>query len=111
MSRSSDDIIREEVRRVSKTLFGSRYRLEAANAVADGAAVIYARELANRLGVGDNQAQLELKHFESAALLERLDRVAGQRQQYYRRRESQFWDLAAALYRETINELLDTLKP
>jgi transposase len=96
----SDGTEIEAIRAVSKALFGSRYRLEAANAVATGGDVLYAREIAQRLGVGDSQAQLELRHFETAGLLIRLDRVLGQRQQYYRRRESEFWALAKALHEE-----------
>jgi hypothetical protein len=82
---------------VSKALFGSRYRLEAAVAVSLGGDVLFARELAELMKVGDNQAQLELRHFESAGLLERLERLPGQRQQYYQRRPSKFWSLAQTL--------------
>jgi predicted ArsR family transcriptional regulator len=102
MSHTPDGTACEELRNVSKALFGSRYRLEAARAVAGGSDVLYAREIAQQLGVGDNQAQLELRHFEAAGLLERLDRVPGQRQQYYRRRASDFWALAEALHDELV---------
>jgi hypothetical protein len=97
----------DEVRRISKALFGSRYRLEAAHAVAVGGDVLYAREIAQRIGVGDNQAQLELRHFETAGLLFRLDRVVGQRQQYYQRQDSEFWALAQVLH----DELLEQFTP
>jgi hypothetical protein len=100
LSRPSDDIVLHEVRRVSKALFGSWYRLEAGYTVAVGPAVLYARELAHRLGVGDNQAQGELRHFENAGFLERLDRVEGQRQQYYRRLDSPFWGFCQQLFEE-----------
>jgi hypothetical protein len=95
----------DEVRKISKALFGSRYRLEAANAVAVGGDVLYAREIAQRVGVGDNQAQLELRHFQTAGLLFRLDRVVGQRQQYYQRRDSEFWALARGLHDELLHRL------
>src|SRR4051812_48724415 len=94
---------KEDVRRASKSLFGSRYRLEAARAVAESADVLYARELAQQLGLADNQAHSELRHFESAGLLQRLERVPGQRQQYYQRRPSAFWRLAADLMRELVD--------
>ncbi len=79
--------------------------MEAGEAIAAGSEILYARELAHRLGVGDNQAQLELRHFEAAGLLERLDRVVGQRQQYYRRADSQFLPLVERLHREIVDEV------
>jgi predicted component of type VI protein secretion system len=108
LSHIPDGTQNDEIRAVSKALFGSRYRLEAANAVATGGDVLYAREIAQRLAVGDNQAQLELRHFEGAGLLLRLDRVAGQRQQYYQRRDSEFWRLARALYDEVVAAVATT---
>ena len=84
-------------RAVSKALFGSRYRLETACAIARGGDVLFAREIAQALTIGDNQAQLELRHFADGGILEKLARVPGQRQQYYRRLPSPFWELALAL--------------
>lgn len=88
---------------MSKALFGSRYRLEAACAVARGGDVLFAREIAQELAIGDNQAQLEIRHFAEGGLMEKLDRVPGQRQQYYRRLPSPFWELALAFSEDLLS--------
>lgn len=91
----------EEARKVSKALFGSRYRLEVAAAVAAwNTELLYAREVARALGLSDNLVQIELRRFEAGGLLFRLDRVAGQQQQYFQRLDSDYWDLCVRLLRQ-----------
>jgi hypothetical protein len=87
-----------DLRRTSKTLFGSQYRLELACAVADvEPGVFYVRQLAERVSLPDNVVLREIGHFCDAGLLERLDKVDGQQAVYYRRADSHFWALCLEL--------------
>jgi hypothetical protein len=94
----------QELRRISKALFGSRYRLEVAAAVAAAEPnVVYVHGLGERLGLADNLVRLEIGHFEEAGLLIRLPRPPGQQHQHYERMPSSYWHLARLL--------LDELEP
>lgn len=93
-----DDKLREDVRRVSKRLLGSRYRLEVAAQIDD--ASVYARQLNDAIGVGENQIGQVLQHFEDAGLLERLPSPGGQKPQEFKPRPSVYWSMCSRLLRE-----------
>lgn len=100
--RGDDDIELERIREVSKALYGNRYRLEVAAAVAQWEpGVVHARALATELRVPDNVVQGELKHFASAGILVPLGRHPRQRTVDYERMPSPYWSSA--------RELLDSL--
>jgi len=91
----------DQVREISKALFGSRYRLEVAAALADiEPSVLHVRGLAEQLALADNLVRLELLHFEGAHLLVRLPRPPGQQQQHFERMSSAYWQLARELLEE-----------
>lgn len=88
-----------DIRQVSKLLFGNRLRLELAVAIALSDGVVFARQLAEELGVNDNQVAPELRNFAQAGLLERIeDRrnndAVGRPRVLYSRRDSSFWGSA-----------------
>jgi predicted ArsR family transcriptional regulator len=92
--------IDERLRSVSKTLFGSSARLQAA-AYIESRTEVFAREMARDLGMAENEAGRELRHFSNAGLLEAPSQPPGGRQrQIYRRRDSTFWSLAQQLVGE-----------
>jgi predicted transcriptional regulator len=87
-----------EVRRISKLLLGSRYRLEVAAAIAGAdPGVVHVREVAADLGLTDNLVRLEFQHFEEAGVLLRLERPQGQQRQYFERMPSAYWELVRVL--------------
>lgn len=93
---------RDHVRRISKLLFGNRLRLETAAAIAtDPGEALYARALAQRLDINDNQAAAELKTLERAGLLERVPHDAGGPTVLYRRVPSAYWKHASEVFQET----------
>jgi len=91
----------EEALRVSRLLFGNQDRLLVAAAVAEAeAGSIYARNIAEQLGITDNRVAPQLASLERAGLLVRLPRVGGERRVYYERVASSFWELCASLTAE-----------
>jgi RNA polymerase sigma factor (sigma-70 family) len=97
----SEEASLRRTRELSKLLFGNRLRLESAAALAtDPEGVVYARSLAQRLGINDNQAAAELKTFEQAGLVEQVSREVSPRAVSYRRVPSAFWALAASFFDE-----------
>jgi DNA-binding MarR family transcriptional regulator len=88
----------EEALRVSKLVFGNQDRLLVAAAVAVAeAGSIYARNIAEQLGITDNRVAPHLRTFEAAGLLVSLPSVGGERRVYYERVDSSFWPLCADL--------------
>jgi DNA-binding MarR family transcriptional regulator len=92
----------DEALRVSRLLFGNQDRLLVAVAVAAAeAGSIYARNIAEQIGITDNRVTPQLASLEAAGLLMRMPKVGGERRVYYERAESSFWtfctDLAAEL--------------
>ena len=95
----SDNIVPAQV---SKALFGNQDRLPVGAAVASSPDdLVFARELALKLGIADSRVTLQLAAFEKAGLLERLPKTSGsERRVFYRRRNSVFWHMCAALLQE-----------
>lgn len=96
-------------RRMSKLLFGNSVRLAVAVAIAKADTDVYAHGLARDLGVNDNQVASELKNFEQAGLLERVDpdpaaQPYRRRPVLYRPRPSIFWQLAEEYFGEAHEE-------
>jgi hypothetical protein len=98
----SDEPDGSTVRSVSKALFGSGWRLQAAAYIANKRnGQVYARELARAIGMADNEASNELRHFRAAQLLAVLPRARGGREpQLFERQQSSFWRLANHLLAE-----------
>jgi hypothetical protein len=95
-----DDAARESLRRFSKSLLGSRLRLEVIRAVASAEpSVVYARQIAQELSIADNQAALELGHLFRSGLVRKLPRAGGPHV-HYERLPSAVWQLADDLARE-----------
>ena len=95
-----------DIREFSKALFGSRFRLEAAAAIARAEpGVVSAADVAEGLGLKASQygvARLELDHFAKAGLVVALARPAGQRIQEYERLPSVYWELCRELWSEQV---------
>jgi hypothetical protein len=99
------DASTRELRRVSRQLLGSSYKLEVAAAIeAAGARPVYARQLLPSVpGARDNQIGECLKHFETAGLLKRNPTAGGREPQTFKVLPSAYWRLCAAL-RDEIDE-------
>jgi predicted signal transduction protein with EAL and GGDEF domain len=98
----------EEVRKLSKRLFGNRYRLEVAAAIADAEpSVVYARALAEQLQAPANLVGEELHTLADVGLLVLLPRPRGQQQQEFERMPSSYWQLA----RDFVAELRERSQP
>ena len=94
-----DDQAQERLRRFSKSLFGSRLRLEVIRAVANAEpSVVYARQIARELSIADNQAAIELGHLFRSGLVRKLPRAGGPHV-HYERLPSSVWQLADDLTR------------
>jgi DNA-binding MarR family transcriptional regulator len=92
------------VQRLSKLLFGNQDRLVVAAAVADAETrSVYARQLAESIGIADARVGPQLAVFEEAGLLVRLPKAGGERRVYFERRESSFWTLCLDLCQEIID--------
>ena len=90
-----------EVQRASKALFGNQDRLVVAAAVAEAEpGSIYARSLAQEMGITDNRVSPQLHNLERAGLLTRLPKLGGGPTVHYERRDSAFWELCVSLCRE-----------
>lgn len=82
----------------SKLLFGSKYRLPIAAAVASAPEDrIFVRAIARGLGIADNLVANEMRRMEEAGLLLQAPREAGQPIVYFRRVPSPYWDCATGL--------------
>jgi len=73
--------------------------VSAAVAVAEPGS-IYARNIAEQIGITDNRVVPQLGSLEAAGLLARLPKVGGERRVYYERIESAFWELCSNLMAE-----------
>jgi DNA-binding MarR family transcriptional regulator len=83
---------------LSKLLLGNADRVQVAAAISRSEpGGLYSRALADSLRWPDSRVQKQLKQFEEADLLVLLPSVGGERRVYYERKESAFWDFAAAL--------------
>ncbi|MGH8514979.1 MAG: hypothetical protein ACREV8_13770 [Gammaproteobacteria bacterium] len=88
----------EEVRRISKLLYGNKLRLEIGAAIARAEpGLVFARGLGGELGVPDSMVHEELKKLAQAGILSMHPRPTGQQIQYYERLPSPFWDGCRAL--------------
>jgi hypothetical protein len=98
------DAATRELRRVSRRLLGSSYRLEVAAAISNVAdQQIYARGLvASVPGARDNQVSECLKHFEAAGLLKRNRTPGGRQPQTFDVVPSAYWGLCAAVRDEIL---------
>ena len=96
-----------ELRRVSRRLLGSSYRLEVAAAISAAAdQQIYARGLiASVPGARDNQIGECLKHFEAAGLLQRNQTTGGRQPQTFDVLPSAYWGLCATLRDEILTPM------
>lgn len=92
----------EELRRVSRELLGSKYRLEVAVAVRNARRKkVYARALVDAVpGAGDNQVGECLKHFEQGGLLTRNPTAGGRDPVTFNVVGSAYWKLCAELMKE-----------
>lgn len=91
----------EDALRVSRLLFGNQDRLLVAAAVAVAeSGSIYARNIADQIGITDNRVGPQLASLERAGLLTRLPKVGGERRVYYERVDSNFWELCSSLMEE-----------
>jgi DNA-binding MarR family transcriptional regulator len=91
----------DEALRLSRLLFGNQDRLLVAAVIADAeAGSIYARNIAEQIGITDNRVTPQLASLEGAGLLTRLPKFGGERRVYYERAESSFWTLCADLAAE-----------
>src|SRR5688572_11431918 len=90
-----------DVQRVSKLVFGNQDRLIVAAAVADAEpGSIFARSLAQSIGIPDNRISLQLRQLADADLLVALPKVGGGNRIYFERRNSAFWELCVQLCQE-----------
>lgn len=83
----------------SKKLFGNKHMLELATLVST-ADEVRPREVQATTGLAASSVHEILQTLVSVQLLERLERLPGDREQRYRRRDHPFWDAATALERE-----------
>jgi predicted ArsR family transcriptional regulator len=96
----------ETVRSVSKGLFVSGHRLEVSALIAQSAStLVYAAELASRLGLQSNVVRKDLLKLAEAGVLRALPRTGGNERAYFEKRESQYWHLALALYQECLDSV------
>src|SRR4051794_24361475 len=103
-----------EIERLSKLLFGSKYRLPVAAAIAtarDNRLFVHA--IAEQLGIADNLVSGEVRRFHEAGLLVPVTEP-GQTRTLYRRQASPYWQLTLELLREadgirrpSVEELLE----
>lgn len=98
------DARRRELRRVSRELLGSSYRLEVAAAINEAEnEAVYARALSALVpDARDNQVSECLKHFEAGGLLKRNETAGGRDPQTFDVLPSAYWDLCRAL-RDEVN--------
>jgi Mn-dependent DtxR family transcriptional regulator len=85
---------------MSKLLLGNQDRLEVAVAVArseDG--LINATDLGLELGIAQPRVRNQLVTLEKAGLLDRMPK-SGTVKQWFQRRESPFWHVCIALYKD-----------
>jgi hypothetical protein len=82
----------DQIRDLSKGLFGNRYRLEIAAEIAqlDGD-LFHAKELADNLGIAHNVVSEQLKSFVDVGVCEDIPSVRGQRHRFFRRLDSKYW--------------------
>ena len=96
-----DGSIQKRVRKLSRELLGSSYRLEVAAAIHDAhPEPVYARGLTETVKANDNQVSAVLEHFEAAGLLRRLPTKGGRDPQRFKPRKSIYWELCAKLLAE-----------
>ena len=85
---------------MSKLLLGNQDRLEVAAAVARSEdRMVNATDLGLELGLAQPRVRKQLVVLEEAELLERMPK-AGDVKQWFRRRESPFWDACLMLYED-----------
>jgi hypothetical protein len=98
------DARKAELRRVSRELLGSSYRLEVAAAIHEAVTdAVYARALAGDIpGAGDNQVGECLKHFETAGLLRRNPSPGGRAPQTFSVIDSVYWRFCGELRDEVL---------
>jgi DNA-binding MarR family transcriptional regulator len=85
---------------MSKLLLGNQDRLEVSVAIArtsDG--MVNATDLVGALGIAQPRVRNQLVTLEKAGLLDRMPR-SGDVKQWFRRRQSPFWDVCLVLYED-----------
>jgi DNA-binding MarR family transcriptional regulator len=93
-----------EVQLISKLLFGNQNRLVVAAAIAEAEpGTIYARHIAESIGIVDAYVGPQLAVFEKAGLLVRLPKIGGERIVYFERRDSSFWELCRAVCQDILD--------
>src|SRR2546421_8218138 len=94
------------IRELSKVLFGSAYRLEAAAAIAQAEpGIVSVPQIADDLKLSASQigvVRVEFDHFVEAGILLKLPRPRGQRVQEYERLPTSYWALARAFYADVL---------
>lgn len=94
----------EAVEGRSKVLFGSRHMLAVAAAIAELGPDIRARQIEESEGLAPSTVHRSLATLSSAALLVRLPRERGEREQSYARVAHPFWDAARTLRADVVQE-------
>lgn len=96
-----DDSTRNRLRKLSRELLGSSYRLETAAAIYDaGLEPVYARQLTGAVGANDNQVSAVLEHFETGGLLKRMPCNGGRDPQRFEPLASVYWEFCSKLLAE-----------
>lgn len=95
---------RQKLRRASRELLGSSYRLEVAVAISEKSEErVYARQLLSAIpGARDNQVSECLRHFERGGLLKRNQTAGGRQPQTFDVLPSSYWKLCVALRDELL---------
>lgn len=85
-------------------LFGNRHMLAVAAAIADLGPDVRARQIERTMGLAPSTVHRSLATLSLAALLVRVPRDAGEREQAYSRVPHPFWDAARTLRAEVVQE-------
>lgn len=85
----------ESLRAASSALFGAMYRVEIGAAIAEGAGVLSAKELAQELGdpPGYSNVSAECRVLRRAGLLVPAPRQKGERRLHLIQQDSPYWEL------------------
>jgi hypothetical protein len=93
--RQNEGMTQDQVRKMSKALFGNSHRVEIAAAVGQATTeLVTAHDLALELGISDNLVGIQLKSFVLSGVMDDCPGVEGQRSRYFRRLENPYWDVA-----------------
>jgi hypothetical protein len=93
--------IREDLRAVSKEVFGKQYRLEIAAAISALEPPIWSRQIAQILGLAENQVASEVSSYARIGALQRFP-IEHDRRKIYQPVPHPFWIFSRQLLEETI---------